>query len=77
MDNPYAGDVRGFPISPSYFPAALLQNRSALSNLIYRPRSDLLFSGEYRHLRTFDLDAGSPTAEQVNLMMGIILVFIL
>ena len=70
VDNPFAGDVRTYPLSPSYFPAALLQNRSALLNFIYRPRSDLLFSGEIRHLRTFDLDAGSPTAEQVNLMMG-------
>jgi len=70
VDNPFAGDVRTYPLSPSYFPSALLQNRSALLNFIYRPRSDLLFSGEIRHLRTFDLDAGSPTAEQVNLMMG-------
>jgi len=72
VDSPYATDVRGYPLSPGYFPAALLQNRSALLNFIYRPRSDLLFSGEYRHLRTFDLDAGSPTADQVNLMMGIL-----
>jgi hypothetical protein len=72
VDNPYAADVRGFPLSPGYFPAALLQNRSALLNFIYRPRSDLLFSGEYRHLRTFDIDSGSPTADQVNLMMGIL-----
>lgn len=70
VDNPFAGDVRTYPLSPSYFPAGLLQNRSALLNFIYRPRSDLLFSGEFRHLRTFDLDAGSPTAEQINLMMG-------
>jgi len=70
VDSPFAGDVRTYPLSPSYFPAALLQNRSALLNFIYRPRSDLLFSGEYRHLRTFDLDAGSPTAEHVNMMMG-------
>ena len=54
------------------FPSLLLQNRSAMVNFIYRPRSDLLFSGEYRHLRTFDLDAGSPTSDQVNLMMGIL-----
>ena len=71
VDNPFAGDVRGFPLSPG-FPAPLLQNRSSLINVIYRPRSDLLFSGEYRHLRTFDIDAGSPTADQVNLMMGIL-----
>jgi len=72
VDSPFAADVRGYPLSPGYFPAALLQNRSGLLNFIYRPRSDLLFSGEYRHLRTFDLDAGSPTADQLNLMMGIL-----
>ena len=71
VDNPFAADVRGFPLSPG-FPAPLLQNRSSLLNVIYRPRSDLLFSGEYRHLRTFDIDTGSPTADQVNLMMGIL-----
>ncbi len=71
VDNPFASDVRGFPLSPG-FPAPLLQNRSSLVNVIYRPRSDLLLSGEYRHLRTFDIDAGSPTADQVNLMMGIL-----
>jgi hypothetical protein len=72
VDNPFADDVRVFPLSPSYVDAALAQNRSELVNFIYRPRSDLLFSGEYRHLRTFDIDAGSPTADQVNLMMGIL-----
>lgn len=71
LDNPYAADVRGFPLSPG-FPSPLLQNRSSLLNVIYRPRSDLLLSGEYRHLRTFDIDAGSPTADQLNLTMGIL-----
>ena len=71
VDNPFARDVRGFPLSAG-FPAPLLQNRSSLINVIYRPRSDLLFSGEYRHLRTFDIDAGSPTSDQLNLMMGIL-----
>ncbi len=71
VDNPFAADVRGFPVSAG-FPAPLLQNRSSLINVIYRPRSDLLFSGEYRHLRTFDIDAGSPTSDQLNLMMGIL-----
>lgn len=71
VDNPFAADVRGFPLSAS-FPAPLLQNRSSLVNVIFRPRSDLLLSGEYRHLRTFDIDGGSPTADQINLMMGIL-----
>jgi hypothetical protein len=72
LDTPYAEDVRAFPAAQSYLDASLTQNRSAFVNLIYRPRSDLLFSAEYRHFRTFEIDNGSPTAEQVNLMMGIL-----
>ncbi len=71
VDSPFAADVRGFPLSAG-FPAPLLQNRSSLVNVIFRPRSDLLLSGEYRHLRTFDIDRGSPTSDQINLMMGIL-----
>jgi hypothetical protein len=72
LDSPYAEDVRAFPAAQSYLDAALVQNRSAFVNLIYRPRSDLLFSAEYRHFRTFEIDNGSPSGEQVNLMMGIL-----
>lgn len=72
LDSPYAEDVRAFPAAQSYFDPFLVQNRSAFVNLIYRPRSDLLFSAEYRHFRTFEVDNGSPTGEQVNLMMGIL-----
>ena len=72
LDNPYAEDLRAFSAPVSYFDPFLAQNRSGLVNFIYRPRSDLLFSAEYRHLRTFDLAAHSPTAEQVNLIMGVL-----
>lgn len=72
LDNPFAADVRAFPNPQSYFDPFLLQNRSSFVNFIYRPRSDLLLSAEYRHLRTFDISAESPTADQVNLMMGIL-----
>lgn len=72
QDNPYAGDVRAFAYTPGYSPSTLVRNRGSLVNFIYRPRSDLLFSAEYRHLRTFDISNGSWTADQVNLMMGIL-----
>jgi hypothetical protein len=72
LDNPMAEDVRAFPASQSYFDPRLVQNRSALVNFIYRPRSNLLFSTEYRHLRTFEIDSGSRSAEQMNVMMGIL-----
>jgi hypothetical protein len=41
-------------------------------NFIYRPRSDLLLSTEYRRLRTFDIFLPSQTADQMNLSMGIL-----
>jgi hypothetical protein len=47
------------------------QNRSWLTNFIYRPRSNLLFSAEYRRLRTAQ-SLGDNTAEQINLMMGVL-----
>ena len=55
-------------IQPAFHDKAI----GALINVIYRPRSDLLFSGEYRHLRTFETFGSTPTAEQVNMTMGVL-----
>jgi hypothetical protein len=40
-------------------------------NFIFRPRSDLLVSGEYRHLRTSQIGAINA-ADQVNVVMGVL-----
>jgi hypothetical protein len=72
LDNPYAEDLRAFSTPHSYFFPSLAQNRSALVNFIYRPRSNLVFSGEYRYLRSFLIDSNSNSAEQVNMIMGIL-----
>jgi len=40
-------------------------------NVIYRPRSDILFSLEYRRIRTSSVYDTSSSAGQVNLGMGI------
>lgn len=72
QDNPYASDVRAFSNTAGYSAFTLVRNRGSLFNFIFRPRSNLLFSAEYRHLRTFDISDGSWTADQVNLMMGIL-----
>jgi len=71
-DNPRASEVRGAAASQQYVGPLFVQNRSALGNVIYRPRSNLLLSAEYRHLQTFPLDSGSNNGQQVNLMMGIL-----
>ena len=72
-DNALARDLRFFPTpQQSYFDPSLARNRSALLNFIYRPRSDLLFSAEYRRLRTFSILGNSDRADHINLSIGVL-----
>ena len=75
QDNPFAGELRAFPYSA--YPSnqqngVVTRNQSELFNVIYRPRSDLIFSAEYRHISTFEPDSTRYTAGHVNLVMGIL-----
>jgi Skp family chaperone for outer membrane proteins len=72
QDNPFASDVREFSAAQSYGDPTLTRNQGAFGNVIYRPRSDLLFSLEYRRLKTFSIYDENATAGQVNLGMGIL-----
>jgi hypothetical protein len=72
QDNPSASDLRQFPVNLGSIFGRVVRNRSSFVNFIYRPRSDLLFSTEYRRLRTWDIRGGSQTADHVNLSMGIL-----
>ncbi|HXY07927.1 MAG TPA: hypothetical protein VEI52_08730 [Terriglobales bacterium] len=72
MDNPTASEVRIATASQQYVGPLLVQNRAGLINFVYRPRSNLLFSTEYRHLRSFPIDSLSNSAQQVNMMMGVL-----
>jgi hypothetical protein len=72
QENPWASDLRRFPprqLDP--YPSAA-RNRSSFVNFIYRPRSDLVFSAEYRRVRTFGLGWENQTADHINLIMGIL-----
>jgi hypothetical protein len=71
MDNPYAADLRLFPYA-AYWNPAIARNQGRFVNMIYRPRSDLLFSAEYRHLATATSTHGFATAGQLNLVMGVL-----
>jgi len=66
VDNPTAAEVRAAGNS------ILVQNRGGLVNFVFRPRSSLLFSAEYGRLRSFELNDVSNSADQFNLMMGIL-----
>lgn len=75
-----AADIRALPLpigtpiplAPGYFAGNLTRNQSQLANVIYRPRSDLLFSTEYRRLQTFAVDGTSQRANQLSLIMGVL-----
>jgi hypothetical protein len=40
------------------------------ANYIFRPRSDLLFSAEYRRLRTYEITGSPDSAGQLGLAVG-------
>jgi hypothetical protein len=79
MDNPFLKDLKAYPASlyttdqsnGAVDPTVSL-NRSSLVNFIYRPHSNLLFSAEYRYLKTTRFDVGNASGNQVNLTMGVL-----
>jgi hypothetical protein len=72
MDNPYASDLKYYPYAQAYGDPTLARNQGSFVNMIYRPRSDLLFSAEYRHLTTYTITNGGNSAGHLNLMMGVL-----
>lgn len=52
---------------PAFIPA---RNQMMFVNYIFKPRSDLLFSGEYRRFRTYQVFGGANTAGQLGLAVG-------
>ncbi len=73
QDSPFASDVRYFGDQVnSYAAPDFTANRGAFGNVIYRPRSDLLLSMEYRRLRTFTIYDNSYQAGQLNMSVGVL-----
>jgi hypothetical protein len=73
QDSPFAADVRNFgDQADSYGPFFLTGNRAAFGNVIFRPRSDLVMSMEYRRLRSFTIYDSSYEANQINMSMGVL-----
>ena len=72
MDNPFAGDLREYGGSQTYYTTPLARNQSAFVNFLYQPRSDIVLSLEYRRLKTFPLDSSANSANIVNFSVGYI-----
>ena len=70
MDNPFARELRAFPASGIFYGSSLSRNQSPFVNFIYRVRSDVLFSVEYKRLQTYTLDSSANTANQIGVSMG-------
>lgn len=72
QDNPFSSDLRNFGGNGSYYGVLFSRNQSALVNFIYQPRSDVVFSLEYRRLNTFILNSNPNSANLVNFSLGYI-----
>jgi hypothetical protein len=72
QDNPYASDLRENGGNENAYGAPLSKNQSAFVNFIYQPRSDIVFSLEYRRLKTFLLDKNANAANLITLSVGYI-----
>lgn len=71
-DHPFAADLRRWPSPANSQYSLLLSNRSGLVNVIYRPRTDLVFSLEYRRLDSLRISKERNTANHVNLGIGVL-----
>ncbi|HWY06499.1 MAG TPA: hypothetical protein VNY24_06535 [Candidatus Acidoferrales bacterium] len=72
LDNPYASELRAEGGNTTYYPVPLSKNESGFVNFIYQPRSDIVFSMEYRRIKTFTLDSGASAANIANFSVGFI-----
>jgi hypothetical protein len=72
QDNPFASELRAFPATAYYYGSIHSRNQSPFVNFIYRVRSDVLFSVEYRRLQTYTLDSNANNANQIGTSIGYI-----
>jgi hypothetical protein len=72
QDDAFTGEIRGFATDANNGGLIIGRNRGALGNLVFRPRSDLVMSAEFRRLRTYPVYSASSFTNQVNLSIGIL-----
>jgi hypothetical protein len=71
-DNPFASELRRFPSGDSYYGVSLSRNLSPFVNFVYQVRSDVMFSVEYRHLKTYEVGDDAYSATHINVSLGYI-----
>ncbi len=70
-DNVLAYDLRFAPQIMSEYSVPMARNRAAFGNAIYHPRSNLVFSLEYRKLWTYRYTGARNSADQINVGAGV------
>jgi hypothetical protein len=69
-DVPFAGELKRFPATALYYGYSISRNQSPFVNFIYRVRSDVLFSMEYKRLQTNPLNNNAYSANQLIMSLG-------
>jgi hypothetical protein len=69
-DQPFARELKLFPTSALYYGYLISRNQSPFVNFIYRVRSDVLFSMEYKRLQTNSLNTNANIANQLIMSLG-------
>jgi hypothetical protein len=70
-DNPLGAELQAALDAPTYLDASLARNWAAFTNIIYHPRSNLLFALEYRRIHSQELNAETESANHINASMGV------
>jgi hypothetical protein len=70
QDQPFARELKLFPASALYYGYSISRNQSPFVNFIYRARSDVLFSMEYKRLQTNALNNNAYIANQLIMSLG-------
>jgi len=70
-DNPMGAELNAALEAPSYLEVSLARSWAAFTNLIYHPRSNLLFAIEYRRIHSQELNAEAGSANHINMSMGV------
>lgn len=72
QESRFAGEVESAASTQDYFNQDLARNRSYMANVIFRPRSNLILSTEYRHIRSFALGEDEHSLNHFNLAVGVL-----
>jgi hypothetical protein len=72
VDSPFSSALREYTGLPYYNGTSVARNAQTLGNFIFRPRSDLLFSLEYRRLFTVYIPEQRYSANVINLSLGVL-----